>query len=342
VQISIKFAQKNVHMNTLLEQSEYLLSNTSLDFKRFLFDKIKSRALASIEKNSPIIQAVRRASDTVKSAVDDFEFGVESKPSSRDEEFGLGIEDFNLERILESRALLNAFNRHKWTLNKVNDDDFGVSVHELQSEPLRRMHEDNPSIANQFLSRVKELKLVKASAKASRVGAMSDKELEMIWEGYRDGTPARGYRSEDFIVGIEALDVKLDQLDKLNNEDPAFARFYYNALKVSARKNGICAEDLNLTIEELELKPLLILFADNRTLATHYFNRLKGKDSSSLLGCELNPQNRNIKIDNRNHKQRVENVADDVDDAFTKWLRIQERVENKTLVELDEEDFPDK
>ena len=37
----IIFAQKNVHMNTLLEQSEYLLSNTTLDFKRFLFDKIK-------------------------------------------------------------------------------------------------------------------------------------------------------------------------------------------------------------------------------------------------------------------------------------------------------------
>ena len=28
-------------MNTLLEQSEYLLSNTSLAFKRFLFDEIK-------------------------------------------------------------------------------------------------------------------------------------------------------------------------------------------------------------------------------------------------------------------------------------------------------------
>jgi predicted AAA+ superfamily ATPase len=41
VQISIKFAQKNVHMNTLLEQSEYLLSNTKLDFKRFLFNEIK-------------------------------------------------------------------------------------------------------------------------------------------------------------------------------------------------------------------------------------------------------------------------------------------------------------
>lgn len=41
VQISIKFAQKNVHMNTLLEQSEYLLSNTTLDFKRFLFNEIK-------------------------------------------------------------------------------------------------------------------------------------------------------------------------------------------------------------------------------------------------------------------------------------------------------------
>jgi predicted AAA+ superfamily ATPase len=41
VQISIKFAQMNVHMNTLLEQSEYLLSNTTLDFKRFLFNEIK-------------------------------------------------------------------------------------------------------------------------------------------------------------------------------------------------------------------------------------------------------------------------------------------------------------
>ena len=41
VQISIRFAQKNVHMNTLLEQSEYLLSNTTLDFKRFLFNEIK-------------------------------------------------------------------------------------------------------------------------------------------------------------------------------------------------------------------------------------------------------------------------------------------------------------
>lgn len=41
MQISIKFAQLNVHMNTLLEQSEYLLSNTSLDFKRSLFDEIK-------------------------------------------------------------------------------------------------------------------------------------------------------------------------------------------------------------------------------------------------------------------------------------------------------------
>ena len=41
VQKYIIFAQKNVHMNTLLEQSEYLLSNTTLDFKRFLFDKIK-------------------------------------------------------------------------------------------------------------------------------------------------------------------------------------------------------------------------------------------------------------------------------------------------------------
>jgi len=41
VQISIKFAQINVHMNTLLEQSEYLLSNTTLDFKRFLFNEIK-------------------------------------------------------------------------------------------------------------------------------------------------------------------------------------------------------------------------------------------------------------------------------------------------------------
>ena len=28
-------------MNTLIEQSEYLLRNTSLDFKRFLFDEIK-------------------------------------------------------------------------------------------------------------------------------------------------------------------------------------------------------------------------------------------------------------------------------------------------------------
>ncbi|MCX6322666.1 MAG: ATP-binding protein, partial [Sphingobacteriales bacterium] len=28
-------------MNTLLEQSEYLLSNTMLDFKRFLFNEIK-------------------------------------------------------------------------------------------------------------------------------------------------------------------------------------------------------------------------------------------------------------------------------------------------------------
>ena len=41
VQISIRFAQMNVHMNTLLEQSEYLLSNTTLDFKRFLFNEIK-------------------------------------------------------------------------------------------------------------------------------------------------------------------------------------------------------------------------------------------------------------------------------------------------------------
>ena len=41
MQISIKFAQINVHMNTLLEQSEYLLSNTTLDFKRFLFNEIK-------------------------------------------------------------------------------------------------------------------------------------------------------------------------------------------------------------------------------------------------------------------------------------------------------------
>ena len=41
MQISIKFAQKNVRMNTLLEQSEYLLSNTTLDFKRFLFNEIK-------------------------------------------------------------------------------------------------------------------------------------------------------------------------------------------------------------------------------------------------------------------------------------------------------------
>ena len=41
MQISIKFAQNNVHMNTLLEQSEYLLSNTTLDFKRFLFNEIK-------------------------------------------------------------------------------------------------------------------------------------------------------------------------------------------------------------------------------------------------------------------------------------------------------------
>ncbi|MBK7697071.1 MAG: hypothetical protein IPO72_00595 [Saprospiraceae bacterium] len=28
-------------MNVLLEQSEYLLSNTTLDFKRFLFNEIK-------------------------------------------------------------------------------------------------------------------------------------------------------------------------------------------------------------------------------------------------------------------------------------------------------------
>ena len=41
MQISIKFVQKKVHMNTLLEQSEYLLSNTKLDFKRFLFNEIK-------------------------------------------------------------------------------------------------------------------------------------------------------------------------------------------------------------------------------------------------------------------------------------------------------------
>jgi predicted AAA+ superfamily ATPase len=41
VQINTIFAQTNMQMNMLLEQSEYLLSNTSLDFKRFLFDKIK-------------------------------------------------------------------------------------------------------------------------------------------------------------------------------------------------------------------------------------------------------------------------------------------------------------
>ena len=35
------FAQMNVQINTILEQSEYLLSNTIVDFKRFLFDEIK-------------------------------------------------------------------------------------------------------------------------------------------------------------------------------------------------------------------------------------------------------------------------------------------------------------
>lgn len=35
------FAQIDVQMNKLLEQSEYQLGNVSLDFKRFLFDKIK-------------------------------------------------------------------------------------------------------------------------------------------------------------------------------------------------------------------------------------------------------------------------------------------------------------
>ena len=37
----IIFAQTYVHMYKILEQSEYQLSNVSLDFKRFLFDKIK-------------------------------------------------------------------------------------------------------------------------------------------------------------------------------------------------------------------------------------------------------------------------------------------------------------
>ena len=31
----------NVQMNVLLEQSEYLLSNTTINFKRFLFNEIK-------------------------------------------------------------------------------------------------------------------------------------------------------------------------------------------------------------------------------------------------------------------------------------------------------------
>jgi len=41
VQLLLKFAQMNVQMKALLEQSEYLVSNTILDFKRYLFEEIK-------------------------------------------------------------------------------------------------------------------------------------------------------------------------------------------------------------------------------------------------------------------------------------------------------------
>jgi hypothetical protein len=37
----IKNAFYKVHMNTLLEQSEYLFNNTTLNFKRFLFNEIE-------------------------------------------------------------------------------------------------------------------------------------------------------------------------------------------------------------------------------------------------------------------------------------------------------------
>lgn len=41
MQLLLKFAQMNVQMKALLEQSEYLVSNTILDFKRYLFEEIK-------------------------------------------------------------------------------------------------------------------------------------------------------------------------------------------------------------------------------------------------------------------------------------------------------------
>jgi len=294
----------------------------------------------------------------ILSKADDGNFGVfeldmnNISQSDSLADFGVSDDDFQVERLVQefgqdpekAGSMLNALKYSISSRNKKNNGsvnqvkaNFGVSINDLQLEPLVNMYNDNPNIANQFLNRVKGNSTLKASdnnespkiktvpfvrSRSSNSNTdsntvfgvtLNDAELEMIWSRFKNDGPQPktpvGIEPEIFSqskpveFGVDAVDVELDRLWNLYKQDPNVAQSFFNTFKAVTKscndingKNTISNDDFGVTVDELQLEPLLKMYKENPKLANNFFNRVKGKISQNSSSAVVTPKKISLPI----------------------------------------------